>query len=116
MTAPVTEETKRVWQLKLEGLKNYEIAEIMGFTPDRVGRAILRGRAKGELPIPERVQPVCDRRQTYIRRGTISTVIEGLSERQNFWLVDEARKYECDSLAEYILELVRDAYEVENLE
>lgn len=113
MTAPVTEDTKRVWELHLQGCKNYEIAQITGFKPHRVAHAIMRGRAKGEIPIPERVQPVCDRRATYIKRGTVNSIVEELSEEQNYWLVDEARKYECDSLAEYILEIVRDVYELE---
>ena len=113
MTAPVTEETKKVWELHLQGCKNYEIAQIMGFTQDRVGRAIMRGRAKGELPIPKIIQPVCDRRATYIKRGTVNSIVEGLSEEQNYWLVDEARKLGCDSLSEYILEIVRDVFEME---
>ena len=46
-----------------------------------------------------------------VRYGNIRTIAQALDNDQFDWLCASASKINCDSLAEYLTELVRDTYE-----
>lgn len=110
MPAHLTERTKRIWKLHMDGKRNEEIEVILGAPRSVVACAVRRGRDAGVLPKPKLRGSVDKRAQTMIRRGSIGHIIDSLSEEQGAWLVDSARKFECETLAEFILEVVRDAH------
>ena len=107
------ESTEKVWMMYRDGLSNLEIQRQTGYTINMIASAISRGRQKGIIGDRYYMQPLDQRRKSKTRRGSISNIIEGLSHEQNKWLIETTREYGCHSIAETILELVRDAYETE---
>lgn len=103
--------TKRVWELRLQGYSNLEIKDILDLTPCAIASAVRRGRECGALPRYNQTAMPDRRRGSEIRRGTISLILSGLSIEQQEWLVHEAADTGCETIAEYILEIVRDEYE-----
>ena len=103
--------TKDVWTLRNKGFDSKQISEILGLGIQTVYSAIRRGRECGAV---ERVRPAPDRFiGTKIKRGNVSDVLASISDDQREWLLKTTAQTGCDTVAEYIAEMVRDQYEME---
>ena len=94
--------TREIEQLFLEGYTYDQIQEIFGMTKEAVVGVIYRARQQGRVPRPEYSQPYDDRRNSYIRRGTIGRALDVLTEDQHKHLTEVALGLGADSLAEMI--------------
>jgi len=96
------------------------IAEQVGKSTAAVSAAITRGRQVGVIPMSK------PKSKSYqitkmmggngLKFGTLRKVIDALSLEQIEWLVVDASRIGCDTLAEYITEIVRDEYERKRVE
>jgi len=102
--------TEIICEMTAEGWSAKDIAKELNVSYSTVTSARSRGRDKGALPKIEYGSPLSHGSTYYLRRGCIGDIIGSLSKDQLIWLVKEADKYECETLAEIILELVRDAH------
>jgi len=109
-------DTLKIWQLSKEGLSAREISAKLGFKFNKVNSALRRGREANALP-PILKKSISHSRQhkNYLKLSSISAVLDALTEEQVDWLATQTRQLECDSIAEFILELVRDAHAHEEL-
>lgn len=110
MPRQLSDQTLEIWRLCELGHPNSEIERIMGLSQSSVAHAVYRGRKKGVLPKVRFVHEYELRVEGKLRRGSICNILDGLDEEQRKLIVDQARKLECASIAEYILEIVRDAF------
>ena len=109
-------DTLKIWQLSKDGLSAREISAKLGFKFNKVNSALRRGReAKILPPIVKSQLSKQFGRKTYMRLGSISSICAALSEDQVNWLGNEARRLQCETVSEFILELVRDAHANEEL-
>lgn len=106
--------TKMIWDLHLSGMTNKEIEQELGVVTSLVASAVARGREIGVLPVKKFKSKADRRRRTYIRRGSVREIQDALSEGQQEWLALTAIGLGCDSIAEYLVELIRDVHEVDN--
>lgn len=105
----VKQSTKDVWALRNQGLGRKQISEKLGMSVTTVESAIRRGREQGKV---KRVAPIRDRFYgTRVKRGTVNHVVDGLSDVQHEWIMEEVRRTGCETVAEYLLEIVRDLHE-----
>lgn len=109
------ERTEKIWDLYNEGVSRHEIAEKFGVSLQSVSAAITRGRQHGRVPPRKPLSPKYHiMKMTYasgVKIGRLSDVTSSLTSEQVDWLVFEASKVGCSSIAEYITEVVRDEYE-----
>jgi len=104
-------DTLKIWDLSKAGLSPKQISHKTGFKFAKVNSALRRGReAKILPPIVKSQLSNQFGRQTYMRLGSVSSICNALSEDQLNWLGNEARRLECETVSEFILELVRDAH------
>tara|TARA_R110002072_G_scaffold16735_4_gene64965 strand:+ start:2540 stop:2896 length:357 start_codon:yes stop_codon:yes gene_type:complete len=108
--ANVKEQTKTIWKLNLQGENSREIAKRLGLTKTLVDSAISRGKESGDIP-KRKTNPLLFNNSNYIKMGSIGGIINTLNHEQLIWLTDEAHGLGCETIAEMILEIVRDAYE-----
>ena len=107
---PIKQTTRDIWKLSDEGLGAPEIAKRLNTTNFIVTGAIARGRASGECN--KKVRTVATVfNKTDLTWGYIGQVINVLSPDQAEWLLTSAEDCGCKTSAEYIAELVLDAYE-----
>jgi hypothetical protein len=109
---PYSNRTKEIWSIYNEhpSLSNPAIAKIVGTTPNIVAGAITRGKASGHCRHrPKTKATVLN--SASITGGYIGQVLDALDVQQMQWLFDEAESCACLTAAEYIAELVLDAYE-----
>ena len=109
MGAQMKKQTREMEKLFLEGKTYCEIAEMYGVKKDTVVGVIYRARQHGRVPRPEYSQPYDDRRNSYIRRGTIGRALDVLTEDQHKHLTEVALGLGVDNLAEMIGEYLADA-------
>lgn len=105
-----TEQTKTIWKLKLEGNDSLEISNLLGLKKSLVDSAVSRGIEAGALQ-KRKSNPLIWNNSNYIKMGNIGWLIKQLDRDQLYWLADESLKTRCETMAEMILEIVRDAYE-----
>lgn len=111
MTGRVSERTKRIWAMYNEGLSNRQIAKELGVNYSLITSAVSRGRDAQAIPPMQMSSPLWAGSQKYLPKGTMGFVLNRLTRQQLVWLADNAHEWECNSLAEVVLEIVRDAYE-----
>jgi len=104
-------DTIKIWELHLSGHSAPRIQRELGFKSGKVTSAIRRGRESGIIPRPVVKNPFKFGVSTYARLGSVSSIIEGLDQDQLSWLASEVKRCECETVAEMLLEYVRDAYE-----
>lgn len=108
-------ETRQVWDMALQGLSSREIAEELGLKVNTVANRILRGRAKGI--IPKRTEDDMSVRyrlkKSNTTLGSMMAIFDALSTEQRAWLVNQSIDCGCATISEFVVELVRDAYEEE---
>lgn len=103
-----------VANLYLAGNAPKEIAVTIGRSYTFVINAKNKAHDRGLLP-PKKKTPVRRSVRWFVRdsgskQGTVGDVLVGLSEDQRRWLMRETAKLGCESVAEYLLELARDAH------
>jgi len=49
-------------------------------------------------------------RKTETRLGSITLVFDELTKNQKMWIIEQTIRYDCSTAAEFIAELIRDAY------
>jgi len=105
-----TEQTKTILTMYLAGKSNAEIEREMNLSRATVSSAVSRGRDYGLIP-PKRKRTNVDKvLGGHIRRGSISRIIAGLDQDQANWLIDQALKLKCETISEFISEIILDAY------
>jgi hypothetical protein len=109
-------DTLKIWEMSLAGASSREIETELNFKFGKINSAVRRGRDAGVIPRPS-VRPISSgsHHKNYMRLGNVSAILDALSEEQVEWLATEARKIKCESLSEYIVEIIRDAHANEEL-
>jgi len=80
----------------------------------RVSGAVSRGRSLGLLPMKQTYTLSYIMQMRSITMGRLGRdLIYQLSQEQQNWLVDKAADMGCETIAEYITEVIRDEYERE---
>ena len=104
----------------LAGMDRKEIAEKVGKKVSAVSTAITRGRALGVIPpLKPKYKPYYINkmmRGNGMKIGTLRSVIDSLMLEQVQWLIVDASRIGCATLAEYITEILRDEYERKRVE
>jgi len=109
---PYSNRTKEIWSIYNDNpaLSNPAIAKLVGTTPNIVAGAIKRGKVSNHCRRrPKTKATVLN--SASITSGHIGQVLDALDVQQMQWLFDEAESCACLTAAEYIAELVLDAYE-----
>ena len=101
---------EKIWKMTLAGMTAPAIAQELGVKFALVNSAVRRGRENGVVPRRKRKNPLKHGTKNHMRLGSISYIIKQLSEEQLDWLIINAHKCECETVSEYILEIVRDAF------
>lgn len=103
-----------VWKLYRQGLRPLEIAQKLQIPYHRVSGAVTRGRSLGLLPMKQTYTLSYIMQMRSITMGRMGRdVVHRLSREQQNWLVDKAAEMGCETVAEYITEMIRDDYERE---
>lgn len=99
--------------MALAGMSSKEISEVLGMKPNTVSNMLLRGRHKGVLPWRKEadMSPKYRLKKSGVTLGAMMSVVQGLSPEQRSWLIGQTEDLGCETIAEFIIEIVRDAYE-----
>ena len=111
MPFQVSERTRKIWERYNNGATYVEMCAEFGSGQSTIASAIYRGRQIGEIPPSRPAHPLTVGVSTYMPRGSIGRVLTSLTRDQLDWVADNAREVGCHTLSEYVLEIVRDAYE-----
>jgi predicted transcriptional regulator len=109
------EEVKAIAELHKSGHSHSEMAQMTGRGYTTIVRAVKSARRLGYLP-PRKVKssPRKKIQDVYanqlIKLGYINNILVALTPEQQDWLATEIHKTKCESVAEYLTELVRDAH------
>tara|TARA_R110002153_G_scaffold143427_1_gene294554 strand:- start:241 stop:624 length:384 start_codon:yes stop_codon:yes gene_type:complete len=106
---PIKAQTKAIWKLSNENTPQREITKLLGLNRGVVSGAINRGRKSGHCNKKVRNKTTV-RNSSQITYGYIGQVISALSVDQLEWLMGEAEVVGYRTAAEYVAELVQDAY------
>ena len=107
---PITAQTKQIWKMSNEGMSAKQITIDLGLSRGVVSGAINRGRKSGHCNKKARTKETA-RNESPLTYGYIGQVIDVLSLKQLDWLLRQAELVGYRTTAEYIAELVQDAYE-----
>lgn len=103
-------QTLDIWRLSNQGMSGKNITKALGLNRGIVSGAINRGRKSGHCNKKVRTKVTC-RNESSLTYGYIGQVIDALSLEQLDWLFVESEAVGYNTCAEYIAELVQDAYE-----
>ena len=106
---PIKDQTKAIWKLSSEGMPQREITKLLGLNRGVVSGAINRGRKSGHCNQKVRNKTTV-RNSSPLTYGYIGQVINALSIEQLDWLFIQSETVGYNTCAEYIAELVQDAY------
>lgn len=103
--------TQDVWDAFLAGTPPIQIAEGLGLARQTVYNLITKGRKHGVIPgsIKKNTRELRLKR-SHIKVGAMRSVTCALSDEQLDWVIDQCIGMRMDSIAEYALELIRDAH------
>lgn len=106
------EKTRRVWSLSNTGYSTAEISEITGLSTGIVANAVCRGRKKGVVRQKNEKEKTLQAllNKNHVNMGSMVWVLEQLTPAQRVWVIKEAIRYECGTVAELMVELLRDLY------
>ena len=111
MSYSTKSQTHTIWQLHLRGMAPPQICDKLNVSYPLVVSAIWRGRKSGAIAkLPSSRSSYLQRKKNHIPKGHIGTILDGLSEEQQIWVAKSTHDYGCQTLAELLLELVRDAH------
>ena len=105
MNSGPNKQTQEIWKLYNAGATPTEIAEKLDRSYGTITSAISRGRDAGAI-----YQEQVDRTPSYMPKGTVGYVLQELADEQKDWLQAQTIDCECATIAEYLLELGRDAH------
>jgi len=108
----ISEQTKAIWAMHNDGISQKKIASKFGVSGAVVSGAINRGRKSGHAKMKVKTVTTVYNKSTCMW-GYIGQIRDQLSPDQAEWLFNSAEDCGCTSVAEYIAELVLDAYEEE---
>ena len=109
-------DTLKIWEMSLAGASSREIEAELDFKFGKVNSALRRGRDAGVIPRPQAKSISSgSHHKNYMRLGNVSAILDALTDKQVDWLATEARKIGCETVSEFIAELVRDAHANEEL-
>lgn len=104
-------ETKIFEDMYRQGLDIHAIADRTGYHRQKVYSAIRRSIARGNLKPRERpATPKLTLRRSGLNMGSIRELCNALSPDQLDWLCEETLKVGCESIGEYLEEIVRDLH------
>ena len=107
----IKQRTRDIWKLYNHGMNVKQITKLIGTTESLVAAAIHRGQKSGNCKIKVKtVLTVVN--GSPLSWGYMKNVVDQFSPETAQWLFDNAEKCECKTVAEYIGELVLDAFEV----
>ena len=109
-----SDSNKLAMKLYLEGNSITDISRATGRTEGALKTMLMRARQAGKIPKIARgngVEYLC--RKSGVRMGTSREIVSALARDQVEWLFSESIRLKTRSVAEYITEIVRDAYEEE---
>jgi len=104
------ERTFQIWEMKRQGMKPKEIAAALDVSYSMVSSALYRGRQHGRLASKGRGDIRYQLAQQNVKYGSISDILAALTREQVDWLSDQTLGTGCATLAEYIVEVLRDAH------
>ena len=107
------ERTFKIWELSRQGMKPTQIAEALGVSYSMVNSAVYRGRLQGKLSPKGRGNVRYQLAQQNVKYGSISDILAALTQEQVNWLSDQTLETGCATLAEYIVEVLRDTHSEE---
>jgi len=107
---PISAQTKSIWAMHNAGSSQKVIAAKFNVSSAVVSGAINRGRKSGHAKLKVKTVTTVYNKSTCMW-GYIGQIRDQLSPDQAEWLFHSAEDCECNSVAEYIAELVLDAYE-----
>ena len=106
---PISEQTKTIWRLSNEGMPQREITKILGLNRGVVSGAVNRGRKSGHCNQKVKTKDTV-RNSSPLTYGYIGQIIDALSVDQLEWLLRVSEEVGFKTCAEYVAELVQDAY------
>jgi DNA-binding transcriptional regulator LsrR (DeoR family) len=94
------------------GYNTAEISEITGLSKHTVANMVLRGRKKGVVREKEKKELTLKHmlKKQDVRLGSMTWVFDELTPKQQTWVLEQVVRYGCRTAAEFIVELIRDAY------
>lgn len=107
-------QTLEIIRLKDQGARNIEIAQTLGLPYTTVANAVHKGRARGDIPPLPSERSMTARAHSMrngMRFGSMVSMFEQLTEEQKVWLIDECIRLRIETYEEFVVELIRDAYE-----
>ena len=106
---PISDQTKAIWAMHNAGSSQKVIAAKFNVSSAVVSGAINRGRKSGHAKMKVKTATTVYNKSTCMW-GYIGQIRDQLSPDQAEWLFHSAEDCECNSVAEYIAELVLDAF------
>jgi len=109
------DDTRRVAEMHRAGHSYAAIQLATGLGYNRVVRGVVEARKAGMIP-PRKVKASPRQQVKYlfanrrIKLGFMSDILLAMTPAQLDWMAKETDKIGCESVAEYITELVRDAH------
>tara|TARA_R110001632_G_scaffold204005_1_gene327437 strand:- start:166 stop:537 length:372 start_codon:yes stop_codon:yes gene_type:complete len=107
---PISEHTKEIWKLSNEGMPQREITKLLGLNRGVVSGAINRGRKSGNCNQKVKTKDTV-RNSSPLTYGYVNQIMDTLSVDQIEWLFKVSEEVGYNTCAEYVAELVMDAYE-----
>lgn len=112
MAHPPHNKTHDVWNAFRAGVAPLQIAKDLGLAKQTVYNLLGKGRRHGVLPQIKRKYSDRDLlRRAHVRTGKVNEIIDGLTREQVVWMIRQCSKMRIENVAEFALELIRDAYE-----
>lgn len=109
----VSENSLMYIELHQRGLSIPEIMERTGAPRNKIYSALRRAQDRGEVMISSTklsYAPDALRQRFNLRMGNVSTIIGALNDEQIDWVYAEALKVGCETIAEYLTEVIRDLH------
>lgn len=107
---PISEHTKTIWKLSNEGMPQRDITKLLGLNRGVARDAINRGRKSGHCK-PKVKTKATVRNSSPLTYGYVNQIIDALSVNQLEWLFKVSEEVGYKTCAEYVAEIVQDAYE-----
>ena len=107
---PIQKHTKDIWKLSNQNVPQREITKLLGLNRGVVSGAINRGRKSGHCKQKVRNKTTV-RNSSPLTYGYIGQIINALSIEQLDWLFIQSEAVGYSTCAEYIAEILQDAYE-----
>lgn len=102
--------TKAIWKMSNAGVPQRDITKALGLGRGVVSGAVSRGRKSGHCNQKVRTKQTV-RNSSPLNYGYVNQIIDAISVDQLEWLLKVSEEVGYKTCAEYVAELVQDAYE-----